>query len=89
MSSQTFLGLAMVFSAKYVGLCGVARIFCRSEPAREDGRMFNIFSECEGPIAGKPAPTGFSVATNFVNDTEPCGSWLARDEAVTSDSNAG
>ena len=29
-----------------------------------------------GPIAGKPAPTGFWVNTNIVNTHDHCGSWL-------------
>jgi len=34
-----------------------------------------------GLFAGKPAPTGFSVNAEFVNDRDHCGSGLARDEA--------
>ncbi|MVW86498.1 hypothetical protein EI969_11210 [Pseudomonas sp. PB101] len=35
-----------------------------------------LVGELEAAIAGKPAPTG------FVNTREPCGSWLASDEAL-------
>ena len=34
-------------------------------------------------IAGKPAPTGICVDQGFVNDTDHCGSGLARDGADT------
>mgnify|MGYP006389758963 FL=1 len=34
-------------------------------------------------IAGKPAPTGSGMYANIVDDTDPCGSGLARD-GVTS-----
>jgi hypothetical protein len=34
-----------------------------------------------GPIAGKPAPTGFSVDLKMCEQQKNCGSWLASDEA--------
>jgi hypothetical protein len=34
-----------------------------------------------GPIAGKPAPTGFSVDLKMCELQKYCGSWLASDEA--------
>ncbi|MDD1005664.1 hypothetical protein [Pseudomonas sp. TNT2022 ID642] len=38
----------------------------------------------DGLIAGKPAPTGSEVITKSVAVGNPCGSWLASDEAGTS-----
>jgi bacillopeptidase F (M6 metalloprotease family) len=34
-----------------------------------------------GPIAGKPAPTGFSVDLKMFEQQKYCGSWLASDGA--------
>jgi hypothetical protein len=34
-----------------------------------------------GPIAGKPAPTGFSVDLEMCEQQKNCGSWLASDGA--------
>ncbi|MCE6978288.1 hypothetical protein EI534_13010 [Pseudomonas frederiksbergensis] len=43
------------------------------------GWSLEIRGVAAGPIAGKPAPTGFSVYTEFVYDINHCGSGLARD----------
>ncbi|KAE9643209.1 hypothetical protein EJA71_17520 [Pseudomonas sp. PB106] len=42
-----------------------------------------IGGECSGLFAGKPAPTGSVVITNFMHDTKHCGSWLASDGGMT------
>jgi hypothetical protein len=42
-----------------------------------------LYSEATGLIAGKPAPTRFSVNMIFVNTTPPVGAWLARDDGLT------
>jgi hypothetical protein len=38
----------------------------------------------EGLMAGKPAPTGYEVITKSAAAGNPSGSWLASDEAGTS-----
>jgi hypothetical protein len=39
----------------------------------------------QGPIAGKPAPTGVGVYTKLQTTISHCGSWLASDEAIPDD----
>jgi hypothetical protein len=38
-------------------------------------------------IAGKPAPTGFSVNTKLVSTNKHCGNWLASDSGFTGEEN--
>jgi hypothetical protein len=45
---------------------------------------WGFWGVADGLIAGKPAPTGSEVITQSAAVENPCGSWLASDEAGTS-----
>jgi hypothetical protein len=46
-----------------------------------------IFGDFAGAIASKPAPTlGVHTAQNFCSELTPCGSELAREEAISLES---
>jgi len=45
---------------------------------------WGFWGVADGLIAGKPAPTGSEAITKSAAAGNPCGSWLASDEAGTS-----
>jgi hypothetical protein len=51
------------------------------EPADERSSA-GFFVACPDAFAGKPAPTGIVSYPHRVNDTTPCRSWLASEEAI-------
>jgi len=56
-------------------------------PAREGGMSASINVECEGPFAGKPAPTGHMASPDITTHPGPCGSEPAREGGVSASIN--
>jgi hypothetical protein len=63
------------------GLCVRVQLLKAGFGRLSNARFSRLLGECEGLIAGKPAPTDFCIAHKFGYTTEHCGSWLASDEA--------